>query len=120
MNHEAKIRLLAKAVIHAAAAAGLSQMPAIMSAMKMMRDAVRDPNLSKRIEDELIMAMTGEQMPAVRTLLRAAVWIVRSARLHSTALAELSIPRLCAESVRLAELDWQEKVISEISKAEAA
>ena len=119
MSHEAKLELLIKVIAHAARSSGLGQLPLIVCAMARMRDAVRDPDLAMRAEESIRQLMT-QAPPSTRGLLRSMAWIARSARIRSTDLAELAIPRLCAESVKLAELDWQGTILSETSKAAAA
>ena len=91
----------------------------LVCATARMREAVRDPGLAKRAEESLLDLMVAAP-PAVRCLLRSMAWIARSARIRSTTLAELAIPRLCAESVKLAELDWQGNLLSGTSEAAAA
>ena len=119
MSHDAKLELLIKAIAHAVHSSGLGLLPLIVCATARMREAVRDPSLAKRAEENLLHLMVGAPESA-RGLLRSMAWIVRSARIRSTTLAELAIPRLCAESVKLAELDWQMNLLSETSTAAAA
>ncbi len=119
MGHEAKLELLIKVIAHAAKASGLYKLPLIVCAATRMREAVREPGLAKRAEESLVEMLPGAPESA-KGLLRSMVWIVRSVNIKSTTLAELSIPRLCAESVKLAELDWQRYFLSETSKAAAA
>jgi len=78
--------------------------------MAQMRDAVRDPGLARRAEESLCDLMIAVPESA-KGLLRSMAWIARSVRIRSTTLAELAIPRLCAESVKRAELDWQGNVL---------
>ena len=119
MSHDAKLALLIKVIAHAARSSGLDQRPLIVCAMAQMRDAVRDPGLAKRAEESLSTLMIAAPESA-RGLLRSMAWIARSVTIQSTTLAELAIPRLCAESVKLAELDWQGSLLSEPAKAAAA
>ncbi len=119
MSHDAKLELLIKTIAHAVHSSGLCRLPLIVCATARMREAVRDPGLAKRAEESLLDLMVAAP-PAVRCLLRSMAWIARSARIRSTTLAELAIPRLCAESVKLAELDWQGNLLSGTSEAAAA
>jgi len=119
MSHDAKLEVLIKIIAHAARTSGLARLPLIVCAMAQMRDAVRDPGLARRAEESLCDLMIAVPESA-KGLLRSMAWIARSVRIRSTTLAELAIPRLCAESVKRAELDWQGNVLSETSKAAAA
>ena len=119
MPSTTKLEQLIRIIAHAARSSGLHQLPQIVCAMAQMGDALRDPSVAKRIEENILdLRMTAPHH--AHHLLRAMAWIARSVNLNSTTLAELTIPRLCAESVRLAELDWQGNFISETSKAAAA
>ena len=119
MSIHAKLEQLIRIIAHAVRSSGLSQLPLIVCATAQMRDAVRDPSVAKRVEESLLHLHAGAPESA-RGLLRSMAWIARSVNLDSTTLAELAIPRLCAESVKRAELDWQGNVLSETSKAAAA
>ncbi|MHB1829701.1 MAG: hypothetical protein ACYCV6_18810 [Steroidobacteraceae bacterium] len=119
MSHDAKLELLIGVIAHAAHSSGLYKLPLIVCAMAQMRDAVRDPGLAKRAEESLSNLMVAAPESA-KGLLRSMAWIARSVSIRSTTLAELAIPRLCAEAVKRAELDWQGSVLSETSKAVAA
>lgn len=119
MSHDANLELLIKMIAHAAHSSGLYRLPLIVCAMAQMREAVQDPSLAKRIEESLGNLIVAAPMPA-RGLVRSMAWITRSLTIRSTTLAELAIPRLCAESVKLAELDWQRSILSKPSSAAAA
>ncbi len=119
MGHDAEIERLIKVIAHAAKVSGLYKLPLILCAAARMREAVREPGLAKRAEESLLEMML-EAPESAKRLLRSMAWIARSVRIRSTTLAELAIPRLCAESVKRAELDWQLRVLSETSKAAAA
>ena len=119
MGHEATLELLIKIIAHAAKVSGLYKLPLIVCAEARMREAVREPGLAKRAEESLMEMMLEAPEPA-KGLLRSMSWIARSVNIKSTTLAELAIPRLCAESVKLAELDWQGHILSETAKAAAA
>jgi hypothetical protein len=119
MSHGAKLELLVKMIAHAARSSGLHRLPLIMCAMAQMRDAVRDSGLAKRAEERQGALMAIAPSPA-KGLLRSMAWIARGVTIQSTSLAELAVPRLCAESVKLAELEWQVNLLSEPSKAAAA
>ncbi len=119
MGHEAKLELLIKMIAHAARTSGLARLPLIVCAMGRMREAVQDRGIARRAEESISQLMTGAQ-PSTRGLLRSMAWVARSASIRSTALAEIAIPALCADSVKLAELDWQTGTLTETSKAVAA
>lgn len=119
MPINAKLELLIKIIVHATRTSGLFQLPLIVCAMAQMREGVRNPSLAKRAEESILNLQLFAPEPA-RGLLRSMAWIARSVSIHSTTLAELAIPRLCAESVKLAELDWQGNFLSQTSKAAAA
>ena len=119
MEHDAKLETLIKMIAHAAHTSGLARLPLIVCAMGRMREAVRDPSIARRAEESISQLMTGAPLSA-RGLLRSMAWVARSAAIRTTALAETAIPALCADSVKLAELDWQNGTLTEISKAVAA
>ena len=119
MGHEAKLEMLIKMIAHAARTSGLARLPLIVCAMGRMREAVQDPSIARRAEQSISELMTGAP-PSTRGLMRSMAWVARSASIRSTALAETAIPALCAESVKLAELDWQNGTLTGISKAAAA
>ena len=119
MGHEAKLEMLIKMIAHAARTSGLARLPLIVCAMGRMREAVQDPGIARRAEQSISELMTGAP-PSTRGLMRSMAWVARSASIRSTALAETAIPALCAESVKLAELDWQNGTLTGISKAAAA
>jgi hypothetical protein len=119
MSIHAKLEQLIRIIGHAVRSSGLSELPSIVCAMAQMRDAVRDPSVAKRVEENILNLRMTAPEPA-HGLLRSMAWIARSVNLNSTTLAELAVPRLCAEAVKVAELNWQGHFISQASKAVAA
>lgn len=119
MDYAAKLEVLIKIIAHAARSSGLYRLPLIVCAMGRMREAVQDPGIARRAEQSISELMMGAP-PSARGLLRSMAWVARSASIRSTALAETAIPALCADSVKLAELDWQNGTLTETSKAVAA